>query len=82
MEIVNAYAAVGSYRGAAALCGTTHKTVKRVLGAAGARSGRATRIAAQQHARCASACRSWILTRPRAWQPTNRWAPVPAAVVT
>ena len=31
MEIVNAYAAVGSYRGAAALCGTTHKTVKRVL---------------------------------------------------
>jgi transposase len=31
MEIVNAYAAVGSYRGAAALCGTTPKTVKRVL---------------------------------------------------
>jgi len=31
MEILNAFAAVGSYRGAAALCGTTHKTVKRVL---------------------------------------------------
>jgi hypothetical protein len=31
MEIVNAYAAVGTYRGAAALCGTTHKTVKRML---------------------------------------------------
>ena len=31
MEIVNAYAAVGSYRGAAALCGPTHKTLKRVL---------------------------------------------------
>jgi transposase len=31
MEIVNAYAAVGTYRGAAALCGTTHKTVKRVI---------------------------------------------------
>src|SRR5207302_3262232 len=31
MEIVNAYALVGSYRGAAALCGTTHKTVKRVV---------------------------------------------------
>jgi transposase len=31
MEIVNAYQAVGSYRGAAALCGTTPKTVKRVL---------------------------------------------------
>jgi transposase len=31
MEIVNAYVLVGSYRGAAALCGTTHKTVKRVV---------------------------------------------------
>jgi hypothetical protein len=31
MEIVYAYAALGSYRAAAALCGTTHKTVKRVL---------------------------------------------------
>jgi hypothetical protein len=31
MDIVNAYAAVGTYRGAAALCGTTHKTVKRML---------------------------------------------------
>ena len=28
---VNAYASVGTYRGAAALCGATHKTVKRVL---------------------------------------------------
>jgi transposase len=31
MEIVNAYELVGSYRGAAALCGTTHKPVKRVM---------------------------------------------------
>jgi transposase len=31
MDIVNAYAELGTYRGAAALCGTTHKTVKRVL---------------------------------------------------
>jgi transposase len=31
MEIVNAYREVGTYRGAALLCGTTHKTVKRVL---------------------------------------------------
>jgi hypothetical protein len=28
MEIVNAYAVVGTYRSAAAMCGTTHKTVK------------------------------------------------------
>jgi hypothetical protein len=31
MEIVNAYELVGSYRGAAELCGTTHKAVKRVI---------------------------------------------------
>jgi len=31
MEIVNADELVGTYRGAAALCGTTTKTVKRVL---------------------------------------------------
>jgi transposase len=31
MDIVNAYQTLGTYRGAAALCGTTHKTVKRVL---------------------------------------------------
>jgi hypothetical protein len=31
MDIVHAYRAVGTYRGAAALCGTTHKTVKRVI---------------------------------------------------
>lgn len=31
MDIVAAYGQVGTYRGAAALCGTTHKTVKRVV---------------------------------------------------
>jgi len=31
MDIVGAYQAVGTYRGAAALCGTTHKTVRRVI---------------------------------------------------
>ena len=34
MDIVAAYEQVGTYRGAAALCGTTHKTVKRVVEAA------------------------------------------------
>jgi transposase len=33
MDIVAAYEQVGTYRGAAALCGTTHKTVKRVIDA-------------------------------------------------
>jgi hypothetical protein len=31
MNIMSAYHQVGSYRGAAELCGTTHKTVKRVI---------------------------------------------------
>jgi transposase len=31
MDIVTTYAEVGSYRATATLCGTTHKTVKRVL---------------------------------------------------
>ena len=31
MDIVTAYEQVGTYRGAADLCGTTHKTVKRVI---------------------------------------------------
>lgn len=31
MDIVAAYQLVGSYRGAAEICGTTHKTVRRVI---------------------------------------------------
>jgi len=31
MDILAAYQEVGSYRGAAAICGTTHKTVRRVV---------------------------------------------------
>lgn len=48
MEIVNAYALLGSYRGAAALCGTTHKTVQRVL--ARREDGGAEPAARQPHA--------------------------------
>lgn len=31
MDVIAAYRQVGTYRGAAALCGTTHKTVKRIV---------------------------------------------------
>src|SRR4051794_9931389 len=31
MDVLAAYREVGSYRGAAQLCGTTHKTVKRIV---------------------------------------------------
>lgn len=31
LEIISAYQQTGSYRAAAALCGTTHKTVRRVI---------------------------------------------------
>jgi transposase len=45
LDIINAYEETGSMRAAAALCGTTHKTVKRVLErrAAGQRPGRRRR---------------------------------------
>jgi len=36
MDIVTAFDQVGTYRGAAALCGTTHKTVRRVVEGRGA----------------------------------------------
>jgi transposase len=48
MDIVNAYQTMGTYRGAAALCGTTHKTVKRVIergGQVGRRPARETKTA-------------------------------------
>jgi transposase len=31
LDVITAYREVGSYRGAAAICGTTHKTVKRIV---------------------------------------------------
>lgn len=35
MDVIAACREVGTYRGAAAMCGTTHKTVKRIIDAAG-----------------------------------------------
>ena len=31
MDVIAAYRNVGTYRGAAVICGTTHKTVKRII---------------------------------------------------
>ena len=48
MDVLAAYREVGSYRGAAEICGTTHKTVRRIVerhdagGAAPQRKDRAT----------------------------------------
>ena len=39
MDVVAAYREVGSYRGAAVTCGTTHKTVRRIVAAHEAGSG-------------------------------------------
>jgi hypothetical protein len=36
MDIISAYQQVGTYRGAAAMCGVNHKTVKRIIERAGA----------------------------------------------
>lgn len=41
MDIISAYREVGTYRGAAAMCGTTHKTVKRVIEAHNVAGGNA-----------------------------------------
>jgi transposase len=38
MDVIAAYRDVGTYRGAAAMCGTTHKTVKRIIEAHAATS--------------------------------------------
>ena len=54
MDIVAAYEQVGTFRGAAALCGTTHKTVKRVVAAhrpAGRRIGLDDRVGPAEHRR-------------------------------
>ena len=39
MDVIAAYRDVGSYRGAAEICGTTHKTVRRIIEAHEAGSG-------------------------------------------
>ena len=31
MDVIAVYREVGTYRGAAEICGTTHKTVKRII---------------------------------------------------
>ena len=45
MDVIAAYRDVGSYRGAAQICGITHKTVRRIIEAheAGQRPGRQVR---------------------------------------
>ena len=49
MDIISAYREVGTYRGAAEICGTTHKTVRRVIERAEA--GEAARPARAERAR-------------------------------
>ena len=48
MDIISAYREVGTYRGAAALCGTTHKTVARVIQAQQAPPGRPPVVRAER----------------------------------
>ena len=54
MDIVTAYEQVGTYRAAAAMCGTTHKTVRRVIeaNAAGMAPDRARRAAKELNTDC------------------------------
>ena len=54
MDIVTAFEQVGTYRGAAVLCGTTHKTVRRVVeaNAVGLAVGRVRRPAKERNTDC------------------------------
>lgn len=63
MEIMDAYEAVGSYRGAAALCGTTPKTVKRVV--ARVRRGQVGRQPAPPRPRTTDGVQALIAERVR-----------------
>ena len=45
MDVISACQQVGTYRGAAAMCGVNHKTVKRIIKAAPLRSAAARRHA-------------------------------------
>jgi hypothetical protein len=44
MDIISAYREVGSYRGAAQICGTTPKTVRRVIARHEAAAGALARV--------------------------------------
>ena len=44
MDVLAAYREVGSYRGAAVICGTTHKTVRRIVEAQEAGGVKSERI--------------------------------------
>src|SRR6266567_7533754 len=44
MDIISAYREVGTYRGAAVVAGTTHKTVKRVIARHDADAGAPPRV--------------------------------------
>lgn len=44
MDVIAAYRDVGSYRGAAAICGTTHKTVRRIIEAHEAATATSTAV--------------------------------------
>ena len=58
MDIISAYQQVGTYRGAAVMCGTTHKTVKRII-------ERRRRAARRQTVRSAVTIMTWSLSWSR-----------------
>ena len=56
MDIIAAYREVGTYRGAAEMCGTTHKTVKRVIDAPAGRRTAPGRGRRGPELRCGGRC--------------------------
>src|SRR2546429_637295 len=52
LDVITAYRRVGSYRGAAEICGVTHKTVKRIVEKDQAQVGRVERRRNYESVRC------------------------------
>ena len=59
MDVIAAYREVGSYRGAAAICGTTHKTVKRI-------------VERHEAGRCGAGARRTVATTTTRWPSWSR----------
>ena len=72
MDVIAAYRDVGTYRGAAAICGTTHKTVKRIIEAHEATSSGAAPVPRVQRSKNYEAVAELVAEKasgpgPREW---------------
>lgn len=79
MDIISAYRQVGSYRGAAELCGTTHKTVKRVIEWAEAGRGPAPREPRPRNVDAFTELAATRVEKSKGKMPAKRMLPIAGA---